>query len=61
MIKFFKKNKQVKYIVIMCDNTLCQGWDVAVFYSEDAAQEYCDFKNIHNEDPDLEWSYYIQK
>ena len=61
MFKFFKKNKQVKYIVVMSDNILYQGWYVAVFYSEDAAREYCDFKNNHTEDPYLEWSYYIRK
>mgnify|MGYP003484140659 CR=1 FL=1 len=55
MFNLFKKKKEERYTVIMCDNTLCKAWDVAVFTSKELAQEYCDFKNRTKIDPDLEW------
>lgn len=55
MFKLFKRVKETRYVVMLNDNILYQGWAVARFTTKEAAQEYCDFKNRTNTDPTLDW------
>lgn len=60
MFKLFKREKKTVYVIMLCDNVLCKGWDVAWFTSKEAAREYCDFKNRTRIDPDTVWDWYEQ-
>lgn len=56
MIKLFKKKKEEWCVVGVSLLSLCKGYEVARFKNKKDAQEYVDYKNATNDDPDLEWS-----